>query len=121
VLYGPEHHHPTHFSVIVKEDKSTVSIKLPVAVVLINVAFAVGHLALVNLIFGLPYLQSTGAIVDLNDKVVVMSNVGHAHFPIEYYVSQCSVPLIVSSKIQHARDTRYKGIRAELNETKAQV
>jgi hypothetical protein len=49
----------------------------------IDIAFALGHLVLVNLMFGLPYLQSTGSIVDLNDNAVVVSKVGHAQFPIE--------------------------------------
>lgn len=109
-----------------------VSTKLPLAFVLvtpmctnngeyIDISFAAGHLMLVNLILGLSYLQFTGSIADLNDTVAVMSKVGHAQFPTTYCVPQCSVPLILSRKWQHVRDTLYKGIHAELNGTKAQV
>ena len=74
-IYGPKRHHPITLSEICKEDKLAVSTKPLVASVLttpihnnsgepINIAFAAGHLVLVNLIFGLPYLQYTGSIVD---------------------------------------------------------
>ena len=124
--YGPKRHHPIHLSGIVKEDEPAVSTELLVTFVLvtpmrtdsgehIDVAFAAEHLVSVNLMFGLPYLQSTGAILDPNDSVMVMSKVGHTKFPIEYRLPGCSVPLLTSSKWQHARDTRYKGICADLN------
>ena len=132
VVYGPKRPHPSVLSGIVKEDKLAVSTKLPFVFVLIvpmriqsgesiNIPFAAGYMMSVNLIFGLPYLQSTGSIVDLNDNVVAVSKVGHTHFPIKYCVTQCSVPSITSIKMQHARDTRYKGIHTELHEIEAQV
>jgi hypothetical protein len=133
MLYGLKRHHPIHLSGIVKEDNLAVSTKMPVvAFVLvtpmrttsgehIDVDFAAGHLVSVNLIFGLPYLQSMGAIVNLNDSAVMMSKVGHTQFPIKYHVLQYSIPPIASSKWQHARGTPYQGICADLNRTKAQV
>ena len=76
---------------------------------------------LVNLIFSLPYLQSTGAIVDLKDNFMVMSKVGHAQSPIKYRVPQYSIPLIAFIKWQHTRDIRYQGMCAELNGIKVKV
>ena len=87
-MYDPKRHHPIHLSGIVKEEELAVSTELPVAFVLvtlmrtnsgehIDVDFAAGHLVSVNLIFGLPYLQFTGVIVDLNGNVLVMPKIGH--------------------------------------------
>ena len=87
----------------------------------IDVAFAAGHLVSVNLIFGLPYLQSTSAIMNPNDSAVMVFKVDHTQFPIKYHVLQYSIPPISSSKWQHARGTPYQGICADLNRTKAQV
>ena len=93
-MYGPKRHHLIHLSGIVNKDESAVSTKLPVTFVFLTsmrtnsvehiaVAFAAGHMVSVNLMFGLPYLHSKGAIVDLNDNVVVMSKVGHTQFPMK--------------------------------------
>jgi len=132
-VYGPKRHHPITLSGIVKEEKDAVSTELPVAFVFItpmrnnsgqpiNVAFAAGNLVSVNMIFGLPYLQSTGSIVDLNDNVVVMSKVGHSSFPIEYRVPQCCVPKADNeSSDKQTTSTRYKGIRDELKGIEALV
>ena len=76
------------------------------------------------MIFGLPYLQSTGSIVDLNDNVVVMSKVGHSQFSIKYCVPQCSVPKAESrssDKYKQTTDTWYKVIRGELKGIEALV
>jgi hypothetical protein len=134
-MYGPTHHHPLKLSGIVKEDKEAVSTDLLVMFVFvapmrnnsgqhINVAFAAGNMVSVNMIFSLPYLESTGSVVDLNDNIVVMSKVGHSQFPIGYRVSQCSVPKVEfesSNKNKQATNTRYKGVRNELNGIKALV
>ena len=96
-MYGPTRYHPITLSGIFKEDELAVSTELPVTLVLItpmrtnsgepiNVNFAAGHWVLVNLIFGLPYLQSMGPIADLNNNVVVVPKVRHSQFPIKYRV-----------------------------------
>jgi hypothetical protein len=64
---------------------------------------------------------SLGSSVDLSGKIVDMSKVGRAQFPIEYYMYWYSVPLVVSSKGHTIRGTWYKSVCVELHGNKVQV
>lgn len=58
----------------------------------IQLVMACGRDVSANCIFGLPFLQAAGAVVDLIDHVVEMKNLACEPFPIEYARSMVSVP-----------------------------
>ena len=86
----------------------------------IDVAFVVEKDVTVNAIVGLPYIRSTGSILDFNDNILIQAKVGQAHLPIEYRVPHCRDPSELSPPSRNT-DKRYKGIREELQAVEDQV
>jgi hypothetical protein len=102
-IYAPEDYSPIILSGIVKRNGDAVTTALPVAF-LFNLEYftrdgqpaqllvAAGPDVNVNLIFGNPMLQGTGAVIDYGDNVVECRALDTPPFPIEFRRARLTVP-----------------------------
>jgi hypothetical protein len=109
-IFVPEDYNPIVLSSIVQGGGECITTKLSVGFQFhlpylthasqpTSILIATGPHVMVNLIIKLPFIQSTGMILDLVDNVADLKSLDCPPFPIEYHCTTVHVPIVDKSAI----------------------
>ena len=82
--------------------------------------FACGLNIAVDLIVGLPFLTSTGSILDMNDNVLDMTKVNERPFPIDFRSPSNSTP-VAGTHAARVNENEFGKFLKDLDEVEARV
>ena len=125
-IFLPKDYSPVILSGIVQKDGESVTTALQVAFLFhlpylsregepTSLMIATGTHVTVNLILGLPFITSTGMIIDTTDQVAELRALDSPTFPIEYRRATVHVPLIDESAVP-VNYSNYRDIIAEVDQ-----
>ena len=66
-----------------------------------SILIATGPHVTVNMIVGLPFIQATGAVIDLSDNVAKLRALNAPPFPFEYRCARVHVPATIGEGNEH--------------------
>ncbi len=125
-IFLPKDYSPVILSGIVQKDGESVTTALQVEFLFhlpylsregepTSLMIATGTHVTVNLILGLPFITSTGMIIDTTDQVAELRALDSPPFPIEYRRATVHVPLIDESAVP-VNYSNYRDIIAEVDQ-----
>ena len=130
-VYTDKSYEPISLSGIVQIDGKAVSTLLPVAFVFhtpyvtkdgtpTTIIIACGPQVTVNVILGIPFIESTKMIIDMNDKVADLQALDAPPFRIDSRMPQCAAPQVERSRTT-VNYARYGTFLQELDALEAHV